>query len=203
VNQTSSNNHGLNHYPPSQDTSTKREGQASCSEIHGDNAEFQATLLAGVSRTFALTIPQLPPELRHVVSNAYLLCRTVDTIEDEPGLSPVQKKSFCDQFLEILQTDKDPEGLVAQLGPLLTAHTIAAEHELIRQLKRVVGITKSFAPEQQTTLVRCVQIMSEGMVYFQYRASPGGLQHQDEMDKYCYHVAGVVGEMLSDLFCYY
>lgn len=203
VNQTSSDRHKLEHYPPSRDTSTKREEQPSCSKIQGDDSEFQAALLAGVSRTFALTIPQLPPELRHVVSNAYLLCRTVDTIEDEPGLSPAQKKSFCDQFLEILQTDKNPERFISQLGPLLTGHTIPAEHDLIRQLNRVVGITKSFTPEQQAALVRCVKIMSEGMVYFQYHASPGGLQHQEEMDKYCYHVAGVVGEMLTDLFCYY
>lgn len=202
MNQTTSKNHDLPD-PALPDIGTKRKGQPSCSEKPLNNGEFQAALLAGVSRTFALTIPQLPQELRQVVSNAYLLCRTVDTIEDEPGLTPSQKKYFCDMFLEILKTDSDPEGLTSRLTPLLTQHTIPAEHELIRQLNRVVGITKSFTREQQTTLVRCVQIMSEGMVYFQHHASPQGLQHQAEMDKYCYHVAGVVGEMLTDLFCYY
>jgi farnesyl-diphosphate farnesyltransferase len=44
---------------------------------------LQDQLLPGVSRTFALTIPQLPDALRPVVTNAYLLCRTADTIEDE------------------------------------------------------------------------------------------------------------------------
>jgi hypothetical protein len=38
---------------------------------------LQAKLLQGVSRTFALTIPQLPAGLNRVVSNAYLLCRSV------------------------------------------------------------------------------------------------------------------------------
>jgi len=60
-------------------------------EAQSDDA-FQARMLAGVSRTFALTIPQLPPELARVVSNAYLLCRIVDTIEDEPGISPAMKR---------------------------------------------------------------------------------------------------------------
>ena len=37
--------------------------------------------LEGVSRTFALTIPCLPEDLRDWVGNAYLLCRIADTIE--------------------------------------------------------------------------------------------------------------------------
>ena len=56
--------------------------------------ELQAVLLEGVSRTFALTIPQLPGSLYPAVANAYLLCRIVDTIEDEVSLSPEQKKAF-------------------------------------------------------------------------------------------------------------
>ena len=55
---------------------------------------FQAQMLSGVSRTFALTIPQLPAGLCRVVSNAYLLCRIVDTIEDEPGLSGTRTRSL-------------------------------------------------------------------------------------------------------------
>ena len=185
------------------DTSTKREDPPSGSEIQQSERDFQATMLAGVSRTFALTIPQLPGELRDVVSNAYLLCRIVDTIEDEPGLTASQTKDCCQLFLEILETDTKPELLVSELSPKLTHHAIPAEHELIRQLSRVVAITKSFAETQQKALIRCVRIMSEGMIYFQQRANPKGLKDQPEMDRYCYHVAGVVGEMLTDLFCYY
>jgi farnesyl-diphosphate farnesyltransferase len=55
---------------------------------------YQSDILTGVSRTFALTIPQLPPALCKVVSNGYLLCRIADTIEDEPGLTLAQKKEF-------------------------------------------------------------------------------------------------------------
>jgi farnesyl-diphosphate farnesyltransferase len=36
---------------------------------------YQDSILPQVSRSFALTIPQLPVELRTPVSNAYLLCR--------------------------------------------------------------------------------------------------------------------------------
>ena len=49
---------------------------------HAADLAWQHATLQEVSRTFALTIPQLPPGLRDVVGNAYLLCRIADTIED-------------------------------------------------------------------------------------------------------------------------
>ena len=50
--------------------------------------------LAGVSRTFALTIPCLPKDLRDWVGNAYLLCRIADTIEDDPKMDMDCKKKY-------------------------------------------------------------------------------------------------------------
>ena len=78
---------------------------------HGrlSDGEFQSHLLKGVSRTFALTIPQLPDELLKVVSNAYLLCRTIDTIEDEPNLTFKQKSEFSKLFVTILEGKKKTE----------------------------------------------------------------------------------------------
>lgn len=43
--------------------------------------DYQAHILRGVSRTFALTIPVLPRNLAEVAATAYLLCRVADTIE--------------------------------------------------------------------------------------------------------------------------
>ena len=45
--------------------------------------------------------------------------------------------------------------------------------------------------------------MSMGMMLYQEQESIDGLSDQDEMDKYCYFVAGVVGEMLTHIFCDY
>jgi farnesyl-diphosphate farnesyltransferase len=41
------------------------------------------------------------------------------------------------------------------------------------------------------------------MHHYQRSASPSGLPRLQDLDSYCYHVAGVVGEMLTDLFCAY
>ena len=59
-----------------------------------DDLQYQADILEGVSRTFALTIPALPKGLSEVVANAYLLCRLADTIEDDIGLNSLQKSIF-------------------------------------------------------------------------------------------------------------
>ena len=45
--------------------------------------------------------------------------------------------------------------------------------------------------------------MCEGMPGFQRHASLRGLDDLSEMSQYCYFVAGVVGEMLTELFCDY
>jgi len=164
---------------------------------------LQARLLAGVSRTFALTIPELPPALHHAVGNAYLLCRIVDTIEDEPTLHPVRKRSFCRQFVSVVQGHEPAEAFARALAPLLSQHTLAAERELIREVPAVIAITHALRPAQQAAIARCVQVMARGMAEFQTRASRSGLADMTSMDRYCYFVAGVVGEMLTELFCDY
>lgn len=165
--------------------------------------EFQALLLEGVSRTFALTIPQLPGTLFSVVANAYLLCRIVDTIEDEVSLSAEQKKYFCAGFISCVKTGEGTVAFAEQLAPLLSSQTIPAEHTLIQVLPRVVAITHKFAPDQIEALATCVETMAEGMPIFQAQNLHDGLATMADMDRYCYYVAGCVGEMLAKLFCHY
>ena len=163
--------------------------------------DFQSEMLEGVSRTFALTIPQLPAALCRVVSNAYLLCRIVDTIEDEPALTGARKNYFCEQFLRTLNVPRNAETFSRQLCASLSSQTPPAEHELIRNVPRVVRITRSFSEPQREALQRCVSTMAKGMGQFQLRGEKQGLQSLEDLDQYCYYVAGVVGQMLTNLFC--
>ena len=158
-------------------------------------------MLQGVSRTFALTIPQLPAPLAKAVGNAYLLCRIADTIEDEPALDARQKRELSGLFNAVLAQDETPQRFMESLHPMLSRHTTAHERELIRNTARVVRITHSFPPRQRGALQRCVRIMSNGMAEFQEGSTLSGLPRMRDLDRYCYHVAGVVGEMLTELFC--
>src|SRR5262245_3966518 len=166
----------------------------------GDD-EFQSEMLEGVSRTFALTIPQLPATLYRVISNAYLLCRIVDTIEDEPLLEGTRKSYFCQQFLRALDGGKNAESFGRQLSASLSKQTPAAEHELIRNAPRVIQITRGFSAAEREALQHCVRVMAHGMTQFQLRHEKHGLQTLEDLDLYCYYVAGVVGQMLTRLFC--
>ena len=171
-------------------------------KTNGDLA-YQAKILQGVSRTFALTIPQLPDGLRDVVGNAYLLCRITDTIEDEPALSAGQKQAFAERFIDIVAGRAAVEPFARELGAGLSPSSTASEHDLIANTARVIRITHAFEPAQREALARCVRIMARGMAKFQLQATPNGLDDLPHLDRYCYHVAGVVGEMLTELFCDY
>lgn len=183
------------------ETQTFLANPALLSELPDD--KFQAILLEGVSRTFALTIPQLPEQLCNVVANAYLLCRIVDTIEDEVSLSSRQKSYFCAGFISIVKTGLQTGVFAEELAPLLSDKTLPAEHVLIQVLPRVIEITHKFDPVQIEALACCVETMAEGMPIFQEQNLHDGLATLADMDKYCYYVAGCVGEMLAKLFCHY
>ncbi len=165
--------------------------------------QFQYELLQGVARTFALSIPELPQPLADVIANAYLLCRIADTIEDEPAIPIATKCQLAAQFVELLATKADATKFTQQFLSLLSEQRLAAEKRLINESAHVIAITHSFTAIQQATLLRCVRIMSQGMVYYQFHACPGGIKTIRAFDNYCYHVAGVVGEMLTELCCEY
>ncbi|MFQ5845740.1 MAG: squalene/phytoene synthase family protein, partial [Planctomycetota bacterium] len=105
------------------------------------------------------------------------------------------------RLVEVVAGRASPEAFAAALAPLLSAHTLPAEHELVRNTPRVTRVTHSFNERQRGALERCVRIMCRGMPWFQRNSSLRGLADLQELDSYCYHVAGVVGEMLTELFC--
>jgi farnesyl-diphosphate farnesyltransferase len=163
---------------------------------------YQDQILPHVSRTFALTIPQLPAGLRTAVTCAYLLCRIADTIEDEPALSPPETLAFLQRFSAVL-AGGNPALLAGEIAPRLSDRTLAAERDLVCNMERVVAVLAQLNAPQRAAIQRCVELMCLGMPRFQFSASLKGLARSSDLDDYCYYVAGVVGEMLTDLFCDY
>jgi farnesyl-diphosphate farnesyltransferase len=164
---------------------------------------YQDQILPHVSRTFALTIPQLPPALSIPVTSAYLLCRIADTIEDEPALSAPETLVFLQRFSGVVGGSGEPKALARDLEHRLTDRTLPTERDLVSNMDRVVRVTANLGEVQQAAIQRCVELMCYGMPRFQFNASVRGLPKSSDLDDYCYYVAGVVGEMLTDLFCDY
>src|SRR5277367_6834978 len=162
---------------------------------------YQDQILPHVSRTFALTIPQLPLGLRTAVTCAYLLCRIADTIEDEPALSPPETLSFLQRFSAVLAGQGEPALLAQEIERRLSNRTLATERDLVSNMERVIRVMGRLNEPQRAAIRRCVALMCAGMPRFQFTASLKGLPQSSDLDDYCYYVAGVVGEMLTDLFC--
>ena len=137
-----------------------------------------------------------------MIGNAYLLCRIADTVEDEPRLTSEEKAHFLACFVEVVAGRASATAFAAELHPLLSDATSAAERDLVRQTATVVSLTRHLRRRQRNAIQRCIRIMAAGTADFSVM-SAHGLTTMRELDRYCYHVAGVVGETITDLLCEY
>ena len=164
---------------------------------------YQKAILSSVSRTFALTIPLLPPIIEKVVGNTYLLCRIVDTIEDAAELTPEAKKNLSALFLDVVLERVPVKSFVEPCLDALKNYSNHDELDLIAHTPTVLRILHTCSSHDQEAVSRCVSIMSEGMSRFHGRQTEAGLKDLSEFEDYCYVVAGVVGELLTSIFRHY
>jgi farnesyl-diphosphate farnesyltransferase len=175
----------------------------SLSDNPSTDLAYQKAILSSVSRTFALTIPLLPPMIEKVVGNTYLLCRIVDTIEDAEDLSPETKQNLSQLFLDAVLERAPVESFVEPCLKALDHYGNQDELDLITHTPTVLRILHTCSQDDQAAVSRCVSIMSEGMSYFHGKQTQAGLKDLREFEKYCYVVAGVVGELLTTIFSNY
>ena len=162
--------------------------------------KFQSDILNKVSRSFALTIPQLPDNLILPVGNCYLWCRIIDTIEDETNLSITEKFIFHQQIIAIFNHQLNIASFVTDLLPKLSKITTDDEKILINNANLIFTITKNLPNNQYLAIKECVVKMNNLMPEFEQISGLNGVNNLIELNKYCYAVAGVVGEMLTTLF---
>ncbi len=161
---------------------------------------YQKAILGSVSRTFALTIPLLPPIIEKVVGNTYLLCRIVDTIEDAADLSPETKQHLSTLFVKAVLGKSPVDSFVEPCLEALKNYGNQDELDLIAHTPTVLRILHTCSNEDQQAVGRCVSIMSDGMSRFHSKQTQKGLKDLGEFEEYCYVVAGVVGELLTTIF---
>jgi farnesyl-diphosphate farnesyltransferase len=159
-------------------------------------------MLPRVSRTFAICIRLLPPELEHSVLIAYLLCRIADTVEDSTQLVPIEKKRLLARFSDCLD-DRGPDA-----APLEVAFAdVSTDDELLaRQADRVLREFRRLPERQQSAVRPWVKEMCSGMAEFagdtesDSRAEAAAISTVQDLERYCYYVAGTVGHLLTELF---
>ncbi len=161
------------------------------------------TLLQKTSRTFALTIPCLPQPTRDEVGIAYLLFRIIDTFEDATLWSPEKRQKELRDFIPLL----DGPASAAQSAVEDWARNPPLNHagyqELLASTPYVLERFEALRPEARQVLRTHVARSAEGMSAFVGRTKPEGrlqLETIADLRAYCYAVAGIVGEMLTELF---
>jgi len=160
--------------------------------------------LQATSRTFAISIPFLSQPLQTEIGVAYLLFRIADTFEDSTAWPAERKHTALRQFATVMASD-DANSLERLRKMILSDPPSAREGEgaLLAQMDDVLQALHSFPSEVQEVIRRDVSRTAEGMIHFVLRqddpAAPP-LRSVEELREYCYIVAGIVGEMLTDLF---
>jgi farnesyl-diphosphate farnesyltransferase len=161
-------------------------------------------LLLATSRTFAAAIPLLPEPTRGAVRTAYLLFRIADTFEDAAAWPRERRIAALTELERIVE-----EGDVAaarEAGPRWaegapTAH--AGYLALLRATDDVVADFAALSPGARAIVARHTLRTVQGMGRVVEHSDELGrvqLTSVEEVRAYCYVVAGIVGELLTDLF---
>lgn len=160
-------------------------------------------LLGDVSRTFALSIDMLPGRLRDGVADAYLLCRIVDSIEDDGRLLLERRLALFDAFDAVVGDDAVDEEVLERPAREAGVGETRGENELCAHAGAVVRRFRALDPQRREAIRPRVLEMSTGMREYAIRAAlAGGMRITDvaDLERYCYFVAGSVGGLLTDLF---
>lgn len=162
---------------------------------------FCKAVLPRVSRTFALNIRLLPPAMAEAVGVGYLICRILDTVEDAATRDRHFKAPLLKSFPSLLENP----GLPAQgwFDTALLADMTDGERDLLANGPQVLAVFHGLAPAVQKAMIPPITRMAEGMALTVERTPDGGRLHlvdHGDLLRYCYFVAGTVGELLTALF---
>jgi farnesyl-diphosphate farnesyltransferase len=163
-------------------------------------------LLIATSRTFALAIPLLPRPTRDEVTLAYLLFRVADTFEDAAAWSRPQRIEALAAFEELLQTGDGAR--IEALSTKWATEVPCAQpgyRELLARLPQVLDEFFALSPGAIAIIREHTSRTARGMADFVARTDDAGqlrLVDLDDLHAYCYVVAGIVGELLTELFLY-
>ncbi|OQR94524.1 hypothetical protein THRCLA_08162 [Thraustotheca clavata] len=144
-----------------------------------------------VSRSFAMVIISLPEELRLSICVFYLALRALDTVEDDMKRidSKTKIKMLQNFYLQLSDVNLSIKGI--------------GEGDEATVLEEIAHMNKALATlpnSHQEIIIDITRKMGVGMAEFVEVDMGQGTVKTADYDKYCYYVAGLVGEGLSRLF---
>jgi farnesyl-diphosphate farnesyltransferase len=161
-------------------------------------------LLRKTSRTFALAIPLLPEPTKRNTCLAYLLFRIADTLEDAELWSRPARAAALEAFHALL--DRPSAAQAEERARQWLVHPPTKNEsciELVAAMPEVLDEVARLEPSAQAILFKHAKRTADGMrTTVLTMDESGGLRlgSIEELRAYCYIVAGIVGELLTELF---
>lgn len=151
------------------------------------------TMLKKTSRTFYIPISLLESGLKEAVTSAYLCMRAIDEIEDHEELSDELKAELLRGIHDAFQKPSVTEAAQALLSPyraILPAVTLRLDEWLNLCPSSAAPIVNRYIAKMALQMAEWVQ-------------NGWHIHTEEDLDRYTYSVAGMVGEMLSELWLWY
>ena len=182
-------------------TATIDQLQIKATWNYREDLNYCRSILPGVSRTFAISINHLKGDLHISVLVGYLLCRIADTIEDSPKVKLNAKKDLFDTFRKSL----DDPGYIDEFEKKSLVLKGNEKHlDLNQNAGRAIAIFHRLPPAPKAVVKKWVFEMIKGMKDFVIKYPDGvRIQSLEEYKRYCFYVAGTVGNMLTGLWKIY
>lgn len=147
--------------------------------------------LVNQSRSFSLPILKLDDRFKIPIMVEYNLNKTIDTIEDSTDLEPDEKiyliTTFC-QYLERDSYSSEVQKRMLEVTPLEEAF-------VFNNYEATISLYNNLSSEEKKLARRWTGEMAEGMCAFLKKP----INTHNDLNEYCYYVAGTVGLYLTNL----
>jgi len=158
-----------------------------------DEERFCDDMMTRVSRSFAAVTQHLPVQLGMPITIFYLVLRGLDTVEDD-------MEAFSDSKIKIDLLKKFYINALTNKNFSMTGVGKGDEEKLLNEFSKVVTVFQSLDPQVQNVISDITRQMGEGMALYVDKDLGQGTVDVSEYNKYCYYVAGIIGNGLSRLF---
>ncbi len=162
-------------------------------------------ILKAVSRSFYLSMVFLPAEMRPAISVGYLLARASDSVADNSQASPERRLEMLRGMKSLIMEDglrvTEQVALLETIhGPMADSQESPAEATLLRHYADCLRLLRALPSVQQELTIRVLKPIHDGQIWdIEYFQSDSEVHSEDDTLRYCYQVAGCVGEYWTRL----
>ena len=155
-------------------------------------------VLRSVSRSFYVSLRLLPKPMRPATGAGYLLARASDTLADTAGVPVDDRLELLDGFADELK-GKGPAWRRDGLKAFIRCQSHEGEKVLLERLDDCFAELAALGELQSDAVRKTVTTIISGqrldLVRFDEasKGNPRALKNEEELEDYCYRVAGCVG----------